>query len=276
MEIAWLATSTYHDFNYSTQKYQSWLLEYLQEVLRLENSDVQKELSKLNLDVATVREKFLLTAENLMSIISAKNVEKKDRFRDEINLFLYEKIVKERNHGLLSGLTLLKIYKEACKKEKKILMTKEAVEQAALAISLHDEKMWEFFCGCKGYLLEEKKCEDGCQTKNKCNDWDKELKKCEILNTINFDTEPLIYLLILCDSSQDEGRVEKESSGIKSNLEEVEINEDGKVLITLSTEDANSYRVKHSEFSRVEQFLEDNGFKIFLKSNSGKTKQFTM
>lgn len=164
IEIAWLAASTYHDFNYSTQKYQSWLIEYLREVLRFENSEVQKELSKLNLDLAAVRENFLLTSEKLINIICKKYLKEPEVVRDEINLFLYEKIVSERNHALISSLTLFKIYNKS-KKRKGIKITKEGIEQAALSIALHDEKMWEFFCGCKGFLLEEKKCENNCQKK---------------------------------------------------------------------------------------------------------------
>ena len=165
IEIAWLAASTYHDFNYSTQKYQSWLIEYLKEVLKFKNDHVLEELGKLNLDVAIVRENFLLTSEKLIDIICKKYLGKLEVVRDKINLFFYEKIVSQRNHGLISSLTLLKIY-NASKKRKKTKITKEGIEQAALSIALHDEKMWEFLCGCKGYLLENKKCGTNCKRKS--------------------------------------------------------------------------------------------------------------
>lgn len=115
--------------------------------------------------------------------------------------------------------------------------------------------------------------------KNKCATWDKNLKNCNILDTINFDKEPLIYLLILCDSAQDEGRVEQESSNIKSDLKDVKISRDGKISITLTTSDATSHRVKHSEFSRIEQFLDDGKFELVLephKRSYGKEKRFTL
>ena len=275
IEIAWLAASTYHDFNYSTQKYQSWLVEYLQEVLRFDNLDVKKELSKLNLDMAVVRENFLLTSEKLINIICEKYIEMHETVKKKINIFLYEKIVSKRNHGLLSSLTLMKIYNNNKKREK---ITKVGIEQAALAIALHDEQMWEFFCGCKGYLLEEKKCEKNCYKKNKCDPWDKDLKNCEILDTINFDNDPLIYLLILCDSAQDEGRVGQESSGIRTSLNDIEISKNGKITIILTTGDTTSHRTKQTEFNRLEQFLDDGKFEIVLKPNKqsyGKEKRIT-
>lgn len=274
IEIAWLATSTYHDFNYSTQKYQFWLSKYLKDVLRLEKKEVLNELSKLNLDVATVREKFLLSSEKLINIICENYHKNSENIKDKINIFLYEKIVKKRNHGLISSSTLLKIYNNG---GKKIKIPKKGIEQAALAIALHDEKMWEFFCGCKGFLLEEKKCQGNCKKKNSCEVWDKDIKNCEILDTINFDKEPLIYLLILCDSAQDEGRVQQESSGIKTIIEDIQVGKDGRILITLVTDDTISHRIKQSEFSRVEQFLDDGKFEIILKprkTSFGKEKVF--
>lgn len=278
LEIAWLAASTYHDFNYSTQKYQSWLIEYLQEVLRFDNKKVIDELSKLNLDFATVRENYLSTSEKLFSVICEKCQNKSETVKDTINLFLYEKIVTKRNHGLLSGITLLKIYNKT-KKGKKQIISYEGIEQAALAIALHDEDIWEFFCGCKGYLLEEKKCDRKCRTNKKCDSWDRNLKKIEILDTINFDHSPLIYLLILCDSVQDEGRVGQESSGIKTSIKDIEMSKKGKISIILNTSDANSHRVKQTEFNRIEQFLDDGKFEIVLephKKSYGKEKKLSI
>ncbi|MBU1013300.1 MAG: hypothetical protein KKG99_09850 [Bacteroidetes bacterium] len=273
IEIGWLAASTYHDFNYSTQKYQTWLIEYLTEVLRFENEEVKGELSKLNLDTAIVRESFLLTSEKLINIICKKYIEVNSSIKQKINLFLYETIVRKKNHGLLSSLTLMKIFNTT--KNRK-LISEKGIEQAALAIALHDEKMWEFFCGCKGYLLEEKNCEKGCSIKHNCSPWDKDLMECGILRTISFETDPLIYLLILCDSVQDEGRVEEQSEFIKSHIKDVEVTIDKKVVITLVSGDSNSHRIKQTEFSRVEQFLDDGGFEIVLKPNKpsyGKEKK---
>jgi len=275
LEIAWLAASTYHDFNYSTQKYHSWLNEYLKEVLRFENAEVITELSKLNLDIATIRENFLSTSEKLFSNIYEKYPKKSETIKDIIDLFLYEKIVTKRNHGLLSSITLIKIYNKTKKGRKKII-SKEGIEQAALAIALHDEEIWEFFCGCRGYLLESEKCDrKSCKG---CASWEKDLKKCEILKTINFDEAPLIYLLILCDSAQDEGRVRQKSLNINTSLKDIKISKNGKISIILTTSDAESYRTKLKEFNRIEQFLDDGKFELVLQPEEqsfGKEKRIT-
>ena len=58
-------------------------MEYLQEVLRFDDRDVKKEISKLNLDMAIVRENFLLTSEKLINIICEKYPEKPEAVKDK-------------------------------------------------------------------------------------------------------------------------------------------------------------------------------------------------
>ncbi len=278
IETAWLAASTYHDFNYSTQKYNSWLKKYLKDVMRFAEPDVIDKLSRLNLDVAIVRENYLSTSEKLLSIIYEKSEKKSEPVKDKLGLFLYEKIVSDRNHGLLSGITLLKEYDKS-KNERKKRISKQGIEKAALAIALHDEKIWEFFCGCKGYLLEEKDCDKKCKTNKECGRWDKDLTICELLDTIDFKEEPLIYLLILCDSAQDEGRAEKESIIIKSSLKNITVTQKGIITIILTTGDEKSHRIKHKEFHRVGQFLNDGKFKLVLQPEEqsfGKEERITL
>ncbi len=262
IEIVWLAASTYHDFNYSTQKYGSWLEEYLIGVMRFENRIVKEELSKLNLDLAIIRENYLSTCE----IVILKLINKyKDISEDEKNKlcqFLYENIAQKRNHALISGITLLKIYNASRKKNK---ISKKGIEQAALGILLHDERIWEYFCGCKGYLIEEIECGKKCKNKNRCESWDKGLALCNILDTIDFDREPIIYLLILCDTVQDEGRVAQEENAINTYIQDVEIESDGNVRITINTMNRNSHRIKNLEINRIEEILDDGKFKIIMK-----------
>ena len=284
-EIAWLAASTYHDYNYSTQKYQSWVLQYLIEVMQMDKEDVTKELSKLNLDFAAVRENFLQTSERILNILCNTRVASSEEFREILDLFLYEKIVTERNHALTSAVTLLKIYKKTSQEEK--IISPEAIEQAALAISLHDEKMWEYFCGCKGYLLglREKTCSN-CRARakrkkenieNECMDYEEEIKKRKILDQIDFKEFSLLYLLILCDSCHDEGRCNSDSRTIKSIIDNLEVNKNGKVMITLIAKNDDSYDYKSSEFKRIQQFLGDGKFKVILGlDNTTKSTSFVL
>ena len=276
-ETVWLAASTYHDYNYSTQKYQSWFLEYLIEVLQMDQDDVKKELSKLNLDFAAVRENFLQTAQRILNVLTDK-LKLTEDFKEALYIFLYEKLVAERNHALTSGVTLLKIYKKTPQNQKRILSG--AIEQAAFAISLHDEQMWEYFCGCKGQLLgsNKKECKS-CQNRkwHHCKPYEKEIKAFEILKSINFKDFPLLYLLIICDSCQDEGRCNENTQAVRTIIDDLEINENGEVTITLIAKDDTSYNLKSSEFKRVEQFLNDGKFTVNLKlEHSTKKTSFTL
>ena len=271
-ENTWLAAATYHDYNYSTQKYKSWFLQYLEDVMQMEKKNVQEELSKLNLDFAAVRENFLQTAEKILAVLCKSRLEQSEDFKEVLGLFLYEKIVTEKNHALTSGVTLLKIYKKTIEAKRRI--APKAIEQAALSISLHDKQMWEYFCGCKGFLseLSKKDC-SSCRSKsqgegspyNTCNQYEEEIKKLEILKHITLEELPLLYLLIFCDSCHDEGRGNSESRNIKSVIDNLDVDPDGKVTITLIAKDDVSFDKKTSEFKRVQQFLSDGNFTVILK-----------
>ena len=273
LEKAWLAASTYHDYNYSTQKYGDWLGKYLENVLQLsEKGESKKELSRLNLEMAAVRENFLFTSEKIMkcNIDSKQSTETKEK----LNLFLFEKIVSERNHGLISSLTLLKRHRTT----KRTKITKKSIEQAALAIALHDENMWEYFCGCRGFLLGRPKNCNACPKKSGCKDWGKAMMKCRILKKIDFTTYPLLYLLILCDSCQDEGRVTN-LKGIKSSIRDIKVGADGGVTIEIEAIDENpragdSYESKSAEFECLREFLKDGNFKVILRSKGKETLEY--
>ncbi len=278
-ERAWLAASTYHDYNYSTQKYKSWYRKYLTDVMQMSNKKVQDNLSELNLDIAVVRENFLQMAEIIINILcNDENVTEEtrnsDQFKEILPLFLYEKLVTERNHALTSGVTLFKIYKKTPKLHEGRIdsngMSLAAIKQTALAISLHDEGMWEYFCGCKGcYLnLEPPTCEN-CRKKNikytKCNSYDEKFKDIKILESINLKKLPLLYLLILCDSCQDQGRGVLNSRITETFIEGLETNQKGKIGITFIAKDEDSYNDKLDEFNRVKQFLKDGDFTVILR-----------
>ena len=153
--------------------------------------------------------------------------------------FFYEKAVRDRNHGLLSALSILKL----CKIQKdKLKVGFDAMLQAALAIACHDEDIWEALCGCKGYIRDNNKCEgdyDRCgrvlfankniaihkqfisagHTDRKCEIWEQELMEKSIFNKIEFKDNPLIFLLIYCDTLQEEGRITSMSFGDNPTLD---------------------------------------------------------
>lgn len=50
IEIAWLFAATFHDFNYSIQQYNTWIVDFLSEALRLSNKIAKNKISGLYLD----------------------------------------------------------------------------------------------------------------------------------------------------------------------------------------------------------------------------------
>lgn len=223
IEDAWLAASTYHDFNYGLQNFDIWLLRFFSDTLSIENEEAKENLNLLNLDAVMVREFLSDIIRKLVELLKLdKNTEKKAR------KFLYEKAVRDRNHGLLSALSILKLC-EIHKQDLKVSF--DAMLQAAFAITCHDEDIWEAFSGCKGYLKSNlPECGGGRECNRelwnnkkvavhkrdvshsgginrKCEIWEQEVMEKAIISKIKFDKWPLLFLLIYCDSVQEEGRI---------------------------------------------------------------------
>lgn len=209
-------------------------------------------------------------------------------FDEKIEEFFYEKAVLDRNHGVLSALSLLKLYDE----NRNPKITKEGIIQSAIAIAIHDEDIWEALCGCKGYRR------GTCDTctreiwpekesripKEKCESWEKAImdSRPPILKEISFENFPLQFLLIFCDIAQDEGRVvsylgEKgEEKDDRSQLDNVNFT-DGKMTVTLLSrayeltekekkgeKNTTPRQLKVEELQRVQKFLNDKRFDIHL------------
>lgn len=221
IEDAWLAASTYHDFSYGLQNFDNWLLRYFSDTLSIKNEEAKEKLNILNLDAAMVRESL---SEILMKIEKLLNLnEMQER---KARKFLYEKTTRDRNHGVLSALSVIELYEN---QEDNSIIKENAILQAALAILCHDEDIWEALCGCKGFLSSDKSCPGGnCRrglslnkkvavhrsnitTDNNCQRlceiWEQELMQEQIFGKISFDEHPLIFLLIFCDTIQEEGRI---------------------------------------------------------------------
>jgi len=226
IEDAWLAASTYHDFNYGLQNFDIWLLQFFSNTLSIKNEEAKQNLNTLNLDAAMVREFLLDIIIKMIALLNLdENAEKTAR------KFFYEKAVRDKNHGLLSALSILKL----CEIQKSDLKVSfDVMLQAAFAIACHDEDIWEALCGCTGYLRSNLKCEpEKCGRKlpkskylevhkrnisnrgnvKRCEIWEEELMDKAIIKKIKFDKNPLLFLLIYCDSVQEEGRITSLSFG---------------------------------------------------------------
>lgn len=219
IEDVWLATSTYHDFNYGLQNFDIWLLRFFSDTLSIEDEEAKQNLNLLNLDAVMVREFLSDIIRELIAFLDLdENTEKKAR------KFFYEKVVRDRNHGALSALSILKLCEM---QESGLKVSYDAMLQAAFAIACHDEDIWEALSGCKGYLKSNLGCKGGCNRelwknkevevhkqsvshegrKRKCEIWEQEFMEKAIVKKIKFDKYPILFLLIFCDSVQEEGRV---------------------------------------------------------------------
>ncbi len=225
IEDAWLAASTFHDFNYGLQNFDSWLKQFFVDTLSINNKEARDNLNILNLDSAMVRESFSDIITNMVHLLTSDedNIKKANRF-------FYEKSVRDRNHGVLSSLSLIKLSEI---QKNKLKINSNALLQSALAIACHDEDIWEALCGCKGYLRDNNKCEKPCDRElftgkeiavsklniskgggnRKCELWEQELMEKSIFKKIKFKSNPLIFLLIFCDSVQEDGRITSMSIG---------------------------------------------------------------
>ena len=282
VEDVWLAASTYHDFNYGLQNFDVWLLQFFEDTLRVRNDQTKEILNLLNLDSAMIRESLWNKIRKMVASIGSSWDENK---KEKSRRFLYEKTVRDRNHSVLSALSLLKLYDETSAK-----ISKEGILRSALAVALHDEDIWEAFSGCRGYTrvsyrLKEEKCKGKCDRKvgktkerkitegYKCEQWEREFMREMILKPIKFDDLPIIYLLIFCDCIQDEGRVTGLGQDVQkkplSSLEDI-IVEKPKVTIKLRSDSVDD---KKEELERVkwvlEEFMRPGGrFQVYISQRA--------
>jgi len=152
IETVWLAASTFHDFNYGLQNFDTWLVQFFEDTLRIKSKQTKENLNLLNLDAAMIREALY---DKLTKIVNQLNCKLEGDEKGKIFLFFYEKAVRDRNHGVLSAISLLKLYddsdQENERSQKSIIIGAKGILQAALAIGCHDEDIWEALCGCLGY-----------------------------------------------------------------------------------------------------------------------------
>lgn len=238
VEDAWLAAATFHDFNYNIQAYEEWTMEFLRKTLNL--SQTNPNPSFLNLEGSFVRDSFLNATYRLCEMLGC------DPHDPVVVRFFYEKTVDERNHAFLSAFTLMKfLSSSSCKLDKK------SVDQAALAILLHDEDNWKFFCGGRS----------DCEWKNSFSN-----KK--LLEQLSFSESPLLFLLIYCDTAQEWGRVGRDYLESEPRLETFSISE-AESIVHISVKNDTFYDKKRGEIERVKKFLSDKRFKIRIESRDG-------
>lgn len=246
IEDAWLAASTYHDFNYPVEKCEKWMADFFQQNLHIIDNH---ELFTLKLEKVVVTDEFLSKMHNLCAAIGCT-------FDDCVLRFILERSAVQRDHAVLGALTFMKKFQNNTK------LSTQAVSHAALSILLHDPKNWRCFCG-------EMSVENA-------PDWEANFSDKRLLSRLTLDSFPLEFLLAYCDEAQEWGRVGRDYEITKPQLEDIQVDQ-SEILTHISVEDDTSYNKKRDKIQQLKRYLRDERFKIKIESRKGgSTEAFRM
>lgn len=206
----WLLAATFHDFAQAIQKYDDW-----SKTLFKDSLEIDRPLGSLELKKDYVENTFSSSVEHIISCLGKCfcDFDKQDRTENynTIRHFFYYQVTDKKNHALLSSLSLLKRFEEKGEFHTVIL-------PSATAIAIHDDAIWQALNG----------------TVEKSDGIECVKKLCTIkpLSRLELKTEPLSFLLILCDNIQDWGRhfrdkeLEEGSRAANIGLRSINSNED--------------------------------------------------
>jgi len=137
----WLLTSSIHDFTYPLQKYDKWSEEFFRQQLDIENPPRFLDLSSIY-----VEKTFLSRVELLLSKLEKDFTDAdpwgKAGFLNEIRRFFYYEIAEKKNHGLMGSCYLLKKFEKKSSDE-----LSRIVLPAAVASAIHDNEIWQILSG---------------------------------------------------------------------------------------------------------------------------------
>ena len=246
IEDAWLAASTYHDFNYPVERCEKWMTDFFQQNLHIIDDN---ELFTLKLEKVVVTDEFLSKMQNLCAAIGCS-------FDDRMLRFILERSALQRDHAVLGALTFMKKFQNNTQ------LSTQAVSHAALSILLHDPNNWKCFCG-------------EVSVPN-APDWEVDFSNKRLLPRLTLDSFPLEFLLAYCDEAQEWGRVGRDYEITKPQLEDIQVNQ-SEVLTHISVEDDTSYNKKRGKIQQLKRYLQDERFKIKIESRiGGSTEVFRM
>ena len=185
-DLAWLLAASFHDFAHPIQKYDDYVCKLVNRCL-----STTADWSFLGLKNYYHEQSFSSDIEHVLSSLTKcfrtedfKGEKGTDNY-NKIRQFFYHEITKEKNHGLIASLGLIKKFKNNPKtKFHNILLP------AAVAIALHDDEICQTLHGVTNNTTLE------CTLVNKLAP----------LQELSFKAQPLAFLLILCDNIQDWGR----------------------------------------------------------------------
>lgn len=236
IEDSWLFTATYHDYNYMIQKFDDWTRSFFKSALHI---DLENNPAQLHLDDPYVNYGYMMNTKIFTESFSSK-------IDDVVLRFLYDRILKRKNHGLLSGLSLMKYLEN---RVPKVLLSKKGMTTACRAICLHDIDIWLHMAGM-------------AQPDNK-DPAGEAFNEKKLLTKISLASDPIAFLLILSDSLQEQGR-EKEVDESSAELGPFYL-EGGTFNVEISYNGVNANKAfieKIGELNKVRSFLD--GSKRFV------------
>ena len=242
LELAWLAASTYHDFNYAIQEFETWMTSFFKQTLHVRYTKKDPTPFLLDLEKVMVRNEFLHKVEGLFQAIGCEEVD------DHILRFILGRLAWDKNHATLGALTFLNKFKG------KGRLTTLAANHAAASILLHDDPNWQCFCGKTATA--------------KCQKWERAFSRKELLPQLQFHNMPLAFLLTFCDKVQEWGRIGRGYEAEKAQLEQIEL-EDDKFLVHISLTDDSSCNKRWINLREPGQYLEDARFGIRVRAHEG-------
>jgi len=278
-EISWLIISSFHDIAYPVQLYDEWSRRFFKDVF-----NVPIELAHIELRSNFVDQSFLSCMGYLICSLysSHKGEEVKGNWiadKNELVQFFYQGITKGKNHCILSSMSLLKMIQVTSFDEKNTIRKKISNDEAtfddilkgvfvpsALAIALHDKGVWQ--------RLRKESLEDNPP---------------KILNNLEFEKDPLSFLLVFCDNIQEWGRPSKSRAKkevereMKFHLQNIEGNSETGLDITIWTpkyiKSEQFFVDKQNELRTIQFFLKQPpgvSFTVHLKDKNGKGEDFPM
>jgi len=241
LDFAWLLCSTFHDFCYPIQMFETLNRKFLKKFLQV----------KAELPIYLQTERVLLEGEQLKLIDQLVSLYKhykensvgaswifddKCIIDNKIRLLFLKQMIENKNHAPLSALALL----NTISKERIARMSynyrqttfSTAVYPAALAIVLHDNSI---------------------------------LQEIPENYNISFENMPLQFLLIYCDTAQEFGRTDSNESCLLKNFDL----QSNFINIQLVFTDEKKYKSKCEEVEKVYEKITSNSleFKLTLMYN---------
>lgn len=238
IEDAWVIAATYHDYNYMIQNFETWTQKFFKEALHLVRDEIKT--TSLDLSQPYVKDGYMFKTKKLIDCL-------KLTVDDVVLEFLYDRILIKKDHGLISGLSLLKYlknYRNNCK------LSERVIENACKAISIHNDDIWR---SLSNLTAEDSKDIIGDKFRRK-----------EYLKKLKFRDDPISFLLLLTDNIQEMGRIKDETTPEPQIIDFRVDFKDGKTSSALSFDGDKSTEVfnkKCSDFSYLKKFLD--GDKVF-------------